>query len=129
MTTGATATVKGGFWPNNGVTSLTQSSGKSVWRRRIARALATYGMMDQRALLLALDGVAPGAAALKTLGRIEANAELSGKRTIETNTIINRVSAAGDVTELNADFLTFTTRTTKGSSPVANKDGNPLGTR
>lgn len=129
MTTGATATVKGGFWPTNGVVSLGSISGKGPWRRRVAQQLDGYSAMDQRALLLALDGVAPGAVAAKTLGRIENNVELGGKRVIETNTIVNRVTVAGDVTELNADLLTLTTRSSKGSSPPANKDGNPLGTR
>lgn len=129
MTTGATATVRGGFWPNNGVSSLPSISGKGPWRRRIAQAFDNYSMYDQRALLLALDGVIAGSNATKTLGRIENNVELGGKRVIETNTFVNRNTTAGDVTELNADFLTLTTRTSKGSSPPANKDGNPLGTR
>lgn len=129
MTTGATATVKGGFYPTNGVSSLGSISGKGPWRRRVAQWLDGYGALDQRALLLALDGVAPGGTASKTLGRIANDTELGGKRVVETNTFINRATVAGDVTELNADLLTLTTRTSKGASPVANKDGNPLGTR
>lgn len=129
MTTGATATVKGGFWPVNGVTSVASISGKGPWRRRVAQAFDTYGLMDQRALAVALDGVVAGSNATKTLGRIENNVELGGKRVVETNTLVNRNTTAGDVTEENADFFTLTSRTTKGSSPPANKDGNPLGTR
>jgi len=83
MTTGATATVKGGFWPTNGVVSLASQSGKGPWRRRVAQWLDGYGSMDQRALLLALDGVVAGSNATKTLGRIEHNVELGGKRVVE----------------------------------------------
>lgn len=129
MTIGATATVKGGFWPTNGVTSLGSISGKGPWRRRIAMALDSKGLLDQRALMLALDGVVPGSLASKTYGRVQNSVELGGKRVVEAETIISRNTAAGDVTEINADFLTMTTRTSYGASPVANKDGNPLGTR
>lgn len=129
MTVGSTATVKGGFWPANGVASLSSMSGKGPQRRIVAQLLARKGQQDQRALLNALDGVVAGSAATKTQSRVQAVEELGGKRIIETETIINRNTAAGDVTELNADYLTLTTRTTFGSSPPANKDGNPLGTR
>lgn len=125
----ATATIKGGFWPQNGVTAYTQSSGRDEQRREVASSLGRKGMMSMRALLTALNGVAPGAAASKTLNRIEANAELGGKRTIETETIISRNTVAGDVTEILNYLLLFSTKTTFGASPVANKDGNPLGTR
>jgi len=129
MTVGATATVKGGFWPANGVQSLTQISGKGALRRLIAQALAVDQLSDQRELLETLNGVAPGATALKTSARVVAAEELGGKRLIEQVTIINRATTAADVTELNADFLTLTTRTSFGATPPANKDLNPLGTR
>lgn len=86
-------------------------------------------MLLTRELMVQLNGVAPGAAALKTLGRVQASTELGGKRVIETDTIVNRVTAAGDVTAIAANLLTYTTRTTFGASPKANLDGNPLGTR
>lgn len=129
MTTGATAQVKGGFWPQNGVSSLVSASGKGSQRRQIAQLLGRKSLMDQRELLETLDGVVAGSAAVKTLSRIEANVELGGKRVVETETIINRNTVAGDVTELNADFLTLTSRTSFGASPKPNLDGNPLGTR
>lgn len=129
MTTGATATVKGGFWPTNGVATLSSISGKGPGRRRIAQEFGMKSQMDQRALLRALDGVVAGSNATKTLSRIENNVELGGKRVVETETLINRNTAAGDVTELNLDYLTMTTRTTYGASPKPNLDGNPLGTR
>lgn len=124
----ATATVLGGFWPTNGVSSMTQY-GKGGQRRIIAEILNKKSNLALRALMVALDGVAPGAATAKTLTRVANSTELGGVRTIETETLINRVSAAGDVTNINADLLTLTTRTTFGSSPVANKDLNPLGYR
>jgi hypothetical protein len=129
MTVGATATVKGGFFPANGVDSLTQISGKSPWRRTIAQAFDAKGLYDQRELLETLNGVVPGSTALKTRGRVQAAEELGGKRIIEQETIINRATTAADVTELNADFLTLTTRTSFGATPPINKDLNPLGTR
>jgi len=129
MTVGATATVKGGFWPANGIGSLTQISGKGSLRRIVAQALGMDQLQDQRELLETLNGVAPGATALKTSARVVAAEELGGKRLIEQVTIINRATTAADVTELNADFLTLTTRTSFGATPPANKDLNPLGTR
>jgi hypothetical protein len=129
MTSKATATVKGGFWEINAVPSLVSSSGRSWGRYQAAKVLAKKGLMALRATMRALDGVAPGAAATKTLARIENNAELGGKRVIETETLINRVTVAGDVTEINADVLSLSTRTTFGASPKPNLDQNPLGTR
>lgn len=129
MTSKATATVKGGFWPENVVPSLVSISGRGFGRFRIAQRLATKSMRALRATMLALDGVVAGSAATKTNSRIAADVELGGKRTIETETLINRNTVAADVTEINADLLTLTTRTTFGASPPANKDLNPLGTR
>jgi hypothetical protein len=127
---GATATVKGGLYETVGVSSLTQVQGTGSQRRRISQAFATKGVRDERALAKALDGVVPGSNATATNGRVEANVELGGKRTVETETLINRNTTNNDVTELNTDlFNPLTGRTTLGASPVANKDGNPLGTR
>jgi hypothetical protein len=55
--------------------------------------------------------------------------ELGGVRATEAINLINRATVAGDVTEINADILSVTTRTTFGASPPSNKDGNPLGYR
>ena len=125
----ATATVKGGFWPTNGVNTLTSISGRAAGWRRLRQLLGDKSLMPTRALALALDGVAPGATAAKTLSRIQASSELGGKRTIETETLINRATLAADVTDLNNNLYTLTTKTSFGASPVANKDRNPLGTR
>jgi hypothetical protein len=104
-------------------------SGKDEGRRIIADKLGAYGQMKMRALMLALNGVAPGAAATKTLTRVAVSTELGGARAIETNTVISRVTTAADVAEITADYLTFTTRTSQGATPKPNLDQNPLGTR
>lgn len=126
----ATATVKGGLFEAVGLNTLTQIQGTGPKRRLISQAFSAKGMRVLRELAVTLDGVVAGSAAVATQGRVEANSELGGKRTIETETFVNRNSAAADVTEINADLLsTLTSRTTFGSNPPANKDGNPLGTR
>ena len=127
---GATATVKGGLFEQAGLATLTQISGVTGTERRVQQLLSRKGARATRALMLALDGVVAGSNATATVGRVEANVEQGGKRVIETQTLINRNTVAGDVTTLNADMLgTLTSRTTFGASPPANKDGNPLGTR
>lgn len=123
----ATATVKGGFYDANGASPLASVQGSGWPRRAVAQLMGRKGLMDERALARALDGVIAGSNATKTLTRIEANSELGGKRTVETETLINRNTAAADVTALNADLFTFSGATTMASP--ANKDGNPLGTR
>lgn len=124
----ATATVLGGFWPTNGVSSLTQYA-KGSARRLIAQMLDGKSSMPLREIAETLDGVAAGQTASKTLSRIENNTELGGKRVVETETLISRVTVAGDVTIINADLLSLTTRTSFGASPIANGDLNPLGYR
>ncbi len=126
----ATANVKGGLFSQYDTTLVQINSGRGTVRRRIAQSLDGDSMRPLRGLMKALDGVAPGAVATETKGRIEANSELGGKRVIESVALINRATTAGDVTEINASVLnTLTSRTTFGANPVANKDGNPLGTR
>lgn len=125
---GAVATVKGGFWPENGVTSLTQVNGKGSMRRRAAQALATKGTYALRELMETLDGAASGSAASKVLTRVANSEELGGVRTIENETLVDRNTTADDITAINADILSLSTRT-YDPTPVANLDGNPLGTR
>lgn len=124
----AVATVLGGFWPENGVSSLTQVQGTGPNRRRVAQALGTRGLLGEREIMETLNGAAAGSAASKTLSRIVAAEELGGVRAIETVTIIGRNTAAADVTRTNADFLSLSSKT-YDPTPVANGDGNPLGTR
>lgn len=124
----AIATVKGGFWPENGVSSLTQSSGVGTARRKAAQALATKGTMALRELMETLNGAAAGAAASKVLTRIAHSEELGGVRTIENETLVGRNTTAADESAIDADILSLSTRT-YDPTPVANLDGNPLGTR
>lgn len=134
MTASAVATVLGGFWPQNGVGSLTQVSGEGEERRRIRQELSGMGMLRLRAIMLALNGVAPGAVASKSIGRIGStsaavDAELGGVRPVNSVSLINRVTTAADVAEITADILTYTTNSSFGANPPANLDRNPLGTR
>lgn len=124
----AVATVLGGFFAQFSP-SYTQIQGTGPARRRAASALAQKGLLDLRARMTALDGVAPGALATKNYTRVAAVEDLSGVRAIETQVLINRVTTAADVTEIEADINTLRTKTTFGASPPANLDGNPLGTR
>lgn len=94
-----------------------------------ATLLASKGTAAMRHTLRTLDGAAPGATSLKQYPTIDASSELGGKRGVTNNNLINRATTSTDVTETLADVLSLYTRTTFGASPVANKDGNPLGTR
>jgi|SRR5882762_4457274 len=126
----ATANVKGGlFGDSAGLLTLPSISGKSFNRTFAAKLLQTKSMLFLRSRMVALDGVVAGSNATKTFPQVEANSELGGKRAITITTLINRNTTSADVTEINADVLSLTTRTSFGASPVANKDGNPLGTR
>ena len=118
------AVVKGGFWPENGVSTLSTAHTTSRNKRRVRQALRQDDVT--RALANTLNGVAPGATATKTISQVEANAELGGKRNISTYTRINRVTTAADVTDLASDLYAPLPHAT---SPLPNLDRNPLGTR
>lgn len=120
------ATVKGGFWPQYSATLTGQATGGPL-RRRAAQALSRKGARPLREMMATLNGTAAGSAASETQGRIEANEELGGVRTVETETLLDENSAAADVTTIAGDILAFSS--TFGSSPPANLDGNPLGFR
>lgn len=121
------ATVKGGLFAQYSGTLSTIET-MSAPRKRIYQLFRDKSMAAARATLRALNGVVAGGAVLVTNGRIQAAEDLSGKRTIESETLINRVSAAADVTDLNADLLPVSSKSYT-ASPPANLDGNPLGTR
>lgn len=124
----ATATVKGGLFPEVGVSSLASIQGSGSGLKRIQQQFTDKGLREMRRRALTLDGVVSGTTATETNKRIEANAELGGKRVIESETLIGRATTAADITELNADlYASLTSKTTLAA--VANKDGNPLGTR
>jgi hypothetical protein len=123
----ATADVKGGFWAQYAAT-LSQVSGINFARREAAKMLNKKGTYALRELMETLNGAAAGSAASKTLGRIEANSELGGVRVVETETLVGRNTASADETAIDHDILAFSANTYT-ASPVANGDGNPLGTR
>jgi hypothetical protein len=123
------ATVLGGFFPTNGVSTLSTAHNTARTRRVISQMLSKKGNLFYRRVGRTLNGVVPGSTATETRARVNAAEDLSGKRVIETETMVNRATTAGDVTDITADFYTLSTKTTFGSSPVANLDGNPLGTR
>jgi len=120
------AAVKGGFWPENGVNTLNTIETTSADKNRVAKALRGKGQRALRAIMAALNGVAPGANAAATVTRVTASDELGGARPIETQTLINRATTAADVADIADDILTAHEWS---NTPPANLDGNPLGTR
>lgn len=126
MSQAYSVTVKGGFWEQYG-TTISPAATTSRSRRRVAQLLGEKGVRDLRARMDALNGVVAGSNATATNARIVAAEELGGVRAIETETLINRNTTAGDVTEIDTDLYSLTGRTTMASP--ANLDGNPLGTR
>lgn len=123
------ATVKGGFWETNGVSSLATIHTTSALRRIASQALGRDQMYGFREIMETLTGAAAGGTATKTLARVVAAEELGGARAIESESLVNRATTAADATDIIADILSLSTKTTFGSSPPANLDGNPLGTR
>lgn len=99
-------------------------SGRSSCQRHASFALSRRGTAVLRELGITLNGVVAGSTAQVTRSRIEANSELGGDRTIETETDINRVTAAADQTELNDNLFDYGTF---NSNPPADANGNPLG--
>jgi hypothetical protein len=125
-----TASVAGGFWPTNGVGSLTNIPGsRSPARRFTAQAFGGSRLLYMRELIETLNGQAPGVLAFKSSPVIAASTELGGVRAIVQVPVINRVTTAADKTEIDEDLWTMTQRTTFGANPPANLDRNPLGTR
>lgn len=128
MTISAVANVKGGlFGDSAGLIQLTQVSGRGSTRTSIARRFGKRTMLPIRQVLATLDGVAPGATATKQFPLIDPSVELGGKRTITNTYLVNRATTAADQAETINDLLTWSTRTTFGANPPANKDGSPFG--
>jgi hypothetical protein len=126
----AVGNVKGGlFGDSAGLSQLLSVSGKDGRRSYAARELGQKSMLYLRRIMIVTAGAAPGAVATQTFPQVEANVELGGKRAITQTVLINRATTAADVAEYKNDVLAWSSRTTFGSNPVPNKDGNPLGTR
>jgi hypothetical protein len=124
----AVASVKGGLFPENGVTTWTQITPYGGTRMDAAGSLSSQAMYALREVIETLTGVAPGAAALKQLSRIVAADDLSGARAIENVSLVGRVTTAADITEIHNTILSYVSRH-HDPTPVPNLDGNPLGTR
>lgn len=122
------ASVSGGFWPENGVSTLNTIHTTSALRRIASQALGKKSTYALRELMETLNGAAAGSTATKTYARIQANEELGGVRTIESQSLVNRVTTTADKNDINADVLSLSSKT-YDPTPVANGDGNPLGTR
>lgn len=120
MASTLSATVKGGLFEQFGNT-LTGVQLQSAVTRLAAQRLTRNKKLQE--LGTTLNGVVAGSAASASHSRVEANAEQGGKRTVETVYDVNRVTVAGDVTELDASLFTYTTRV---ASPPRNGDRNPL---
>ena len=118
------ATVKGGFFAQYGSTLTGIFAGSGALRRRAALALSRKSTLALQEVMLTLDGAASGSAASKTYGRVAAAEELGGVRAIESQSLVSANTAAGDITRINADILSYGSH---NSSPPANGDGNPLG--
>jgi hypothetical protein len=116
-----TATVKGGgtdMW--GGTLSLIR--GVSPIARYLARLTDRKELRKDRRLEITLLGAAAGSTATETLKRIAADRnENGGKRTIETETLVNRATTSGDVTDINARYNTFSSRPTTYASDKAKR--------
>lgn len=123
-------TVKGGYWETWNAGVLTLTTNASPMKRKIARVLhLSAGLKGLRAIAIALDGVAPGATATRTHKQVQAvespaaAGDVSGVRTIETVTDVNRATTAGDKTNIDGSIYAYPARPTY----PANGDGNPRG--
>lgn len=113
-------TSKSDFWGG----SYTQVNTNATIRKRIARLFSVRMSLKDRELIRTLMGVVPGTTATKTYKRIAHNtSDLSGKRTMETVTLVSRATTAADVTDLNAKIFAYASRPTTYS-----KDKARLGT-
>jgi hypothetical protein len=129
MSIAFSASVAGGLFEANSVSTITNVTTRGFLRRRAAQSLDAKGTLELRARMTALDGVVPGSTALKNYTRVDSSSELGGVRGIETQVLINRATTNADVTEIEATVNSLSSKTTFGASPPANLDGNPLGTR
>lgn len=124
----ATATVLGGFFGEISSTYNTLADNNSN-KKRAAQALGKRSNHRIRELAETLDGVVAGSAALKQHSEVTAPSDATpantgGAMAIGTVDDVNRVSAVGDVTEINSDLLSHGG---SNSSFPANGDGNPRG--
>lgn len=120
-----------GYWNDvfkDGRPPLAQSN---TINRELSRIYRRPGMRNHKALLNALIGATPGGNATATYKRIQSvrgiddngnSVDLGGKRPLETVTVINRVTTAGDVTVEKA-IVNWDSTFTR----VVDKSGNGAG--
>jgi hypothetical protein len=108
-----TATVKGGSADLWGPT-LSLIRGVSPLAKVDAWLSNKKEMRKDRRLIRTLLGAVAGTTATESLKRISypLGAEMGGKRTIETENLVNRATTAGDVTDLTARYLTYSSQPT-----------------
>lgn len=112
-----------GFHPVfGGVNTYSHVSGKNPIKRNVAQGLNQNSFRRIKELMLELNGVAAGAAALAQHSRVAHATDMGGKRTIEVIDDVNRVTAAADVTEIATDILAYPLQPT---TYPANGDLNP----
>ena len=100
--------VKSAFWNDNYAGPIT---GYNTLAEQVSKMFARPGMQREKAIVLALLGVAPGATATVTKTRIQASTtEQGGKRVVENYNEISRATTAADVTGLTANTFNHNPR-------------------
>ena len=94
-----------GFTPLLG--SYETISGENPLQRSVAQILNRNSLRELKELMLTVNGVAVGSAALSQFSRVAAAVEMGGARTIEVIDAVNRNTAAADTTAIAADILAF----------------------
>jgi len=122
------ATVKGGFWEQNGVPTLTTAHTTSALRKIVSQAMGRDQMYPLRQVAYMLTGNVVGGIASKSLTRVAASEELGGQRPIEAETLVNRATVGTDITTIRENLFSLSSKT-YNPNPPPNLDGNPLGTR
>lgn len=95
-----TATGYSPLWGN----SLSLLVDRNPMKRALGRLMRR--MPKDQELMLTLNGAAAGQTAAATRKRVaHSTTELGGVRTIEMREIVNRVTTAGDETQIDADLI------------------------
>lgn len=108
-------TIRSDFWGN--AYTFVRSTGNSSFRKQLARTLNLRQNRKDRQLINVLLGAVAGTTATAQSKRVAHSVlELGGKRSIETETFVNRASTAADDTDLTTALLTYRSQPT--SYPV-----------
>ena len=82
-------------------------SGENPLQRSVAQILNRNSLRELKELMLTLNGVGAGSAALSQYSRVAPAVEMGGQRAIEVIDAVNRNSAAGDITAIAEDILAY----------------------